>query len=150
MTTPTPSWTQTLSINIQKHTAPHFNPKLWQERRNDYLHNWTIMNAFHFPLLSTCKCKIQKEFHNHMQETIFPQLFSWKNSSPAPSAFLLSASTLQNLCLGQFLPVLPHIPKQYAGGPCSHRPGGTCVLFLELTPSAHASKAKKEKSPIRL
>lgn len=82
-----------------------------------------------------------------MQETIFPQIFSWKNSTSAPSAFLLSASTLQNLCLGQFLPVLPHIPKQYAVGPYSRRPGGTCVLFLELFPSAHASWVKKEKKP---
>lgn len=52
-----------------------------------------------------------------------------------------------SLSLSQILPVLPHIPKQYAGGPCSHRPEGTYVLFLELTPSAHARKVKKEKSP---
>lgn len=59
----------------------------------------------------------------------------------------LSVSTLQYLSLGQILPVHPHIPKQYAGGPCSHRPGGTYVLFLELTPSAHASKVKKREKP---
>lgn len=118
------------------------------ERRDDYLSNLIEWASFHFPVFAfwTCRCtsKVRLHFGNCHESKYFLNCFL---QSTAPSLLSLCLYPFCSISLGQILPVLPHIPKQYAGGPCSHRPGGTYVLFLELTPSAHASKVKKKEKP---